>query len=91
MSIVIEEKPRAREKKEVPSIQVRLRKEVEALVKETSDKTGYSSSIVRNLAVLLGLRELIPILVISPRSDTIRNLYQELLELNSKRLENLGS
>ena len=89
MSILVKEEEEG-EKWTPPSVLIRLKKEVEELVKETSDKTGYNRETVRNLAVLLGLRELIPILAKQPQANSIIGLYNELLELNSRRLDNLA-
>jgi hypothetical protein len=42
----------------LPSKQIRVRKDVEALIEEISELTGYGTFTVRNLAILLGLKVL---------------------------------
>lgn len=73
-----------------PSIQVRIRREVEKLVREASDKTGYTADTIRNISVLLGLKELVPILLNHPNWNSVLRMYEELLEINAARLENIG-
>lgn len=64
----------------VIGLHVRVRPEVEAAVRRVSEKHDLTADTVRNLAILLGLSQLAPLLEARPGTGYLERLYDALLE-----------
>lgn len=57
---------------------MRVRPEVEAAVRRVSEEYGLTTDTVRNLAILLGLSQLVPLLRSRPNAAYLERLYATL-------------
>ena len=69
------------------SVKIRVKREVEELVRKVGEKYDLTSDAVRNLAILLGLRDLTLVMRIDPEHDQLEKLYYTLLSEVKKYLE----
>ena len=61
-------------------VKVRVRPEIEELIKKVSRKHGYTTDTIRNLSILVGLGVLNQILKSQPTKLFLKNLYITLLK-----------
>jgi len=73
-------------------VKVNLKPEIEALVRELSEITGFKEYTIRNLAVLLGLNELVSVIIANNSVlDFDDYSFKRLVEHVSKNVKSLAS